>query len=81
MRKEKIMLKYNKGGETIMVSITKTDVKNSKTIIGELAGLSTDTKPTKIDGNEVGNGCKFLEIDTGKIYIFDEQNKQWKEFA
>lgn len=40
----------------------------------ELRGLSTDTKPT-----DVGNGSIFIEIDTGKILMFDETNKQWKE--
>ena len=41
----------------------------------EYAGLSTDTKPT--DG--VANGSVFLEIDTNKTYIYDEQNATWHE--
>lgn len=40
----------------------------------ELRGLSTDTKPT-----DVGNGSIYIEIDTGSIYMFDENGKQWKE--
>lgn len=40
----------------------------------ELRGLSTDTKPTNVD-----NGSVFIEIDTGTIYMFDGQNKIWKE--
>lgn len=41
----------------------------------QYAGLSTDTKP--IEGVE--NGDKFIEIDTGKIYLFDAQNAEWTE--
>lgn len=40
----------------------------------ELRGLSTDTKPT-----DVGNGSVYICIDTGDIYMFDAQNKQWNE--
>lgn len=53
----------------------KASAKTSKEIVGELRGLSTDTKPTDAD-----NGCIFIEMDTGKIYFYDAQNKQWKEF-
>ena len=38
--------------------------------------LSTDKKPV-----DVYNGSKLIEMDTGKIYIFDAENMQWKEFA
>ena len=40
--------------------------------IYEFRGLSTDEKPTK----RVGNGSTFIEIDTGKIFMFDEKNKE-----
>lgn len=40
----------------------------------ELVGLSTDTKPT----NE-RNGSLFLEMDTGKVFVYDEANTQWLE--
>ena len=46
---------------------------NEKTY--EFRGLSTDDKPVE----NVGNGSVFIEIDTGKVFIFDEQNKLWKE--
>ena len=42
---------------------------NEKTY--EFRGLSTDEKPVE----RVGNGSVFIEIDTGKVFIFDEQNK------
>ena len=46
---------------------------NEKTY--EFRGLSTDEKPIE----RVGNGSIFIEIDTGKVFIFDEQNKTWRE--
>ena len=36
-------------------------------------GLSSDAKP--IDG--VDNADRFMEMDTGDVYLFDEQNKTW----
>ena len=45
----------------------------------ELRGLSTDTKPTEVNEREVGNGSTFIEIDTGKIFFYDAENKEWKE--
>lgn len=44
-------------------------------LISEYDGLSTDTKPT----TDVRNGSVFVEMDTKKIYLFDEQNKLWIE--
>lgn len=41
----------------------------------EFRGLSTDIKPIE----RVGNGSIFIEMDTGKVYMFDEQNTEWKE--
>lgn len=38
----------------------------------KLSGLSTDTKPTN-----VGNGSKFIEIDTQIVYYFDAENGDW----
>lgn len=42
---------------------------NEKTY--EFRGLSTDEKPIE----RVGNGSVFIELDTGKVFMFDEQNK------
>lgn len=47
----------------------------------ELRGLSTDTKPTTINGENIDNGSTFIEIDTGKIYFYDLENEEWKEVA
>ena len=65
-----------------MVSIYKTDnIKNTeegKIIYGELRGLSTDTKPLKIGESTIGNGSVFVEIDTQKIFFYDDISKEWK---
>lgn len=46
--------------------------------IVELRGLSTDTKPTTIGEDKIGNGSVFIEIDTQKMYFFDAENQEWK---
>ena len=38
----------------------------------DLAGLSTDTKPT-----ECATGSKFTEVDTGNVYLFDSESGTW----
>lgn len=66
-----------------MVTIYKIDkdiiTNQGKKLFAELRGLSTDTKPTQVDGKQIGNGSAFIEIDTQKIYFFDEASKTWKE--
>lgn len=37
-------------------------------------GLSTDTKPTD---DYVPNASSFYEMDTGKVYLYDAENKVW----
>ena len=44
----------------------------------ELFGLSTDEKPIGMyEGKYITNGSLFLEIDTGIVSIYDEENQQW----
>ena len=38
--------------------------------------LSTDNKP-----DNAANGTGLVEMDTGKIFFYDEENKLWHEFA
>lgn len=45
----------------------------------ELRGLSTDAKPTEINGKTIDNGSTFIEMDTGKIFFYDLENEEWKE--
>ena len=42
---------------------------------GEFYGKSTDTKPV----NGVNNADLFYEMDTKKVFLFDEDNKKWIE--
>ena len=42
----------------------------------QIDGISTDTKPT-----DVPNGSRFLELDTGKVYMFDADSSVWLEFT
>lgn len=54
------------------------DNDSSKTIM-ELRGLSTDEKPTEISNTIIDNGSTFIEIDTGKVFLYDLENEEWKE--
>lgn len=61
-----------------MVSIA-TDVAGRK-IPHEFYGLSTDEKPVgKMNGVNIPNGSMFIEMDTKKMYLFDEENQTWLE--
>lgn len=65
--------------------ITINTISNQRTIEGEeaiaveLRGLSTDEKPTQIANKLVDNGSVYIEIDTGKIYMYNIDNEQWME--
>ena len=51
--------------------VTITRMLNSEFNEGtefELAGLSTDEKPTEVHGFPVGINSLFLELNTGKFY-------------
>ena len=48
-------------------------------IICELRGLSTDTKPTKYGERYIDNGSVFIEIDTGKVSMYDISTETWNE--
>lgn len=45
----------------------------------ELRGLSTDDKPTAINNGIVENGSVYIEIDTGKVYMYDLESETWNE--
>lgn len=52
-----------------MVTIKKNYGQNTY----EVYGLSSDVKP--IEG--MTNTSTFYEMDTGALYMFDEDNKRW----
>ena len=41
----------------------------------EFAGLSTDEKPTEM----VATGSVFIEVDTGDVYLYDEEGGTWSK--
>lgn len=43
----------------------------------QFVGLSTDTKPTE----NLSNGSQFIEMDTGKVYFYSEDDGDWLEFG
>lgn len=46
----------------------------------ELVCKSTDDKPTKtFEDRAIGNGSTLYEMDTKKIYIYDEDEHKWWE--
>ena len=49
----------------------------------ELAGLSTDTKPVDpVDAVVItATGSRFLEVDTGDEYAYDEDSASWHRIA
>lgn len=42
--------------------------------VQSLVGLSTDSKPT-----DVGNGSTFFEMNTSKVFMFNEAASSWVE--
>lgn len=53
--------------------------KEEPKFLVELRGLSTDSKPIVLENGNIENGSQFIEIDTGKLYLFDAESKEWKE--
>lgn len=66
-----------------MISIYHTTKQNlgvnDNYITTELRGLSTDEKPTELNDKKIANGSTFIEMDTGKLYMYDLDNQQWRE--
>lgn len=66
-----------------MVTIQK--IENKRTLGGdeavnvELRGLSTDTMPTEINDKIIDNGSTYIAVDTGDVYLYDLENKEWNK--
>lgn len=57
---------------------TLIGIENGDAIyIANLYGTSTDSKPT----TGYANGSTFLEVDTGKIFLFNESTSAWVELS
>lgn len=64
---------------TIYTQEFRKNTEEGEYIMVELRGLSTDTKPIKIGNTLIGNGSQFIEINTGKIFLYDLASQTWKE--
>ena len=60
-----------------MLTNLNTKFYSEDKILTESACLSTDTKPTE----GIKNGSICIEMDTGKIYMFNEAGTEWLEVA
>lgn len=59
-----------------MVTIKEViTIRNGKEVV-EGACLSSDTKPLTF-----GNGSILMEMNTSKLFMFDEANNQWREWS
>ena len=45
----------------------------------EYKGLSTDIKPVEDDSTKVPNGSTFFEMDTSKLFMYDNEHDVWLE--
>lgn len=57
--------------------VRKADIKDEGKFLVDLMGLSTDEKPSSINGGDIINGSSFIEMDTQEIYFYDEENSSW----
>lgn len=51
-----------------------TTIETNGRDYNEFAGLSTDTKPSN-----VGTGSIFVEVDTGKVFFYNQAGGTWIE--
>lgn len=63
----------------VIVKTYGSDASGTKTQQGEYYGLSTDDKATceAQTGRAPENADAFLEMDTGEMYLYDQDGAQW----
>lgn len=62
-----------------MVTLQKIGGYMNREVL-EITGLSTDDKPVEyFDSTYITNGSTFEEIDTGTVYKYNEDEKEWAE--
>lgn len=59
------------------VKLSGADSSGKMQMLGDYVCLSSDSKPT----TGIANGSILMEMDTGKLYLFDEANSQWREWS
>lgn len=62
-----------------MITLDETPkLKQGGKYLIPFSGLSTDTKPAEFyDNLPIANGSTFMELNTKKVYFYDEEHKQW----
>lgn len=45
----------------------------------DLRGLTTDTKPTAANGDDVPHGTTWINMDDGSAYMYNKNNDTWYE--
>lgn len=62
-------------------NVKKSIIKGEGKFLVELRGLSTEEKPTTLNDGKILNGSAFIEIDTGDVFLFDEENTEWNNIT
>ena len=60
-----------------MITYNKSTQATDKTVYVEGVCLSSDAKPT----SGIANGSMLIEINTGKIFMFNEAGSAWVELS
>ena len=64
--------------KTVQVSFVTAENPSPKCRF-EFDALSSDSKPAEFQGAMVANGSSLLEMDTSKVYKYDEAGEEWRE--
>lgn len=62
-------------------NVKKSSIEDGGKFLVELRGLSTDEKPTTLNGGAIENGSSFIEIDSGDIYLYDLDDEEWNNIT
>ena len=73
--------KIEKVGDTATITITDKDGTTTATIKDGQGGSggSVDVPIEKFENVFIGNASTFFEMNTGKCFIYDEENHKWWE--
>lgn len=62
-------------------NVRKSNIEDGGKFLVDLVGLSTDDKPTTLNGGAIENGSSFIEIDGGDLYLYDLENEEWNNIT
>lgn len=58
-------------------NVRRSDIDGRGKFLNDYVGLSTDEKPSTANGGVIENGSAFIELDTQKLYLYDQENNEW----